>query len=196
MANQGYALTDENNRLVGVDITNEYGEIKKSSGAATVIDSTAKWHAYVDGSAGTNSGNITAVTAVRTALTGATFATAGGGAQTQITGVAHGVSLNDYVTITGTSDAAQNAVGQVVAVGASGSIATSAATIRFGVYKNKTFLGKKDRKFSNAADRGAWPLSAPNTALVANDVIWMALYNEDNTNDVTIGDLEFHADKL
>lgn len=96
-----------------------YAELTGTGIGNLVIDSQSKWHGFIGLSEGDVAGDITTHAGTRVDLTGATFASASGGTETQITGVTHGLSLNDYVTITGSSDAAQNAVAQVTAVGSS-----------------------------------------------------------------------------
>ena len=243
MANKGYALVDTNNQLVGVDITSEFGAFFKASGGATTIDTALVWHGYVDAGAGSLSSNWTFNEGVRTDLTGATFATASAGAETQITGVTHNLSVGDYVTISGCSTVSYNSTTstahQVTAVGgatdftldvafvddpgtegfvtrgdqlvagadaagtyivqcsASGFIATNAATCQFGVFKNAGLETKRDRKFSNANDRGAFNFSNGRIiSVAATDVIWIGILNEDNTNSITLGDLDFSIHKL
>jgi hypothetical protein len=112
---------DENGQLVGVDITSEFASMMVTGGSATAIDTSSVWHGYIDAITGILSGGWTFGAGVRTALAGATFATASGGSETQITGVAHGLALNDYVTLSGCSTGGYNTttstVHQVTAVG-------------------------------------------------------------------------------
>jgi hypothetical protein len=112
---------DVNNQLVGVDITSEFGSMMVTSGSATAIDTASVWHGYTDAITGILSAGWTFSAGVRTDLSGATFATASGGSETQITGVTHNLSLNDYVTLSGCSTAGYNTttstVHQVTAVG-------------------------------------------------------------------------------
>ncbi len=241
--NTGYAIIDTNNQLVGVDITSEFAAMTVSSGSATTIDTADVWHGFIDASTGTLSGNWSFVEGVRTDLSGATFATADSGNKTNITGVTHNLSVNDYVTLSGSSTGGYNTttstVHQVTAVGgatdftldrafvddpgtegfvtradqlvagagaagtyivqcsASGFIATNAATVQFGVFKNGTLEAKRDRKFSNANDRGAFNFANGRIiSVVATDVLWIGIFNEDNTNNVTIGDQDWSVHKL
>ncbi len=234
---------DENNQLVGVDITSEFGSMVVTSGSATPVDTALVWHGLVDAIAGLLSSGWSFVEGVRTALAGATFATASAGAETQITGVTHGLSVNDYVTLSGCSTAGYNTttstVHQVTAVGsptdftidtafiddpgtegfvcrsdqlvagvdaggtyivqcsASGSIAISGATVEFGVFKNGTLEAKRDRKFANAADDGSFMfVNGRVFTVAAADVVWVAVLNQNNANDVTIGDMDWSLHKL
>ena len=234
---------DENGQLIGVDVTSEFGSMTVSSGSASAIDTALVWHAFIDATIGQLSSNWSFVEGVRTALSGATFATASGGSETQVTGVAHGLSVGDYVTLSGCSTAGYNTtastVHQVTAVGgatdftldtafvddpategfviradqlvagadaagtyivqcsASGFIATNAATCQFGAFKNGTLETKRDRKFSNANDRGAFNFANGRIISVAEaDVVWVGILNEDNANDITIGDMDWSIHKL
>jgi len=94
-----------------------YLELTATGAGTFVIDTQNAWHGFLGLSADEKAGDISSHVGTRVNLAGATFISAGGGAQTQITGVAHGLSVDDYVTITGSSDAAQNGVAEVVAVG-------------------------------------------------------------------------------
>lgn len=96
-----------------------YAEMMVTGGGTQVINGTNQWHAYVGASVDEISDDITFHTGAIVDLTGATFASADGGASTQITGVTHGLSIDDIIVLNGVSTAGYNSVAQVSAVGGS-----------------------------------------------------------------------------
>ncbi len=97
MGNKGYALLDDNGNLVGQ--TPYYGEFTLSGGSEFTIDGVNQWHMLSNFAASDFSG-VTIDTGKTGAIT--VFADAGGGKVT-VTSVAHGLSENDFLSITGTT---------------------------------------------------------------------------------------------
>ena len=97
MGNKGYALLDDGGNLVGQ--TAYYGEFDLAGGSEFEIDGANQWHMLSNFVASDVSG-VTIDTGKTGAITA--FADAGGGEVT-VTSVAHGLSENDFLSITGTT---------------------------------------------------------------------------------------------
>jgi hypothetical protein len=95
----------------------DFSEGSFSGVGVQTINAQNQWHGYVGMSADEEGSTIEFHSGVVVDLTGATFATAGGGAQTQITGVAHNSELGDVIFFNGCSTGGYNAAAQIVAVG-------------------------------------------------------------------------------
>jgi hypothetical protein len=207
-----------------------YCEFSVDGGTEYTINGTNQWQGYVGGSADECSDSVEFHSGALVNLTGATFATAGGGTQTQITGVTHGLEVGDVITISGSSTSGYNNVFTVDVVGGttdftidaafvddpttegelahadhfkivrsgvyfivasmSGSISTSAGTFSYGLYDNATLKHQIDRRYPNAADRGAHPLTGLVAASV-DDEIWFGVNNMNNSNNLDLDNVSF-----
>ncbi len=83
---------------------------------------------------------------------------------------------------------------QVIWTG-SGSIVTSTATCNFAIVVNKVVKHFIGRKFANAADVGAFTgtgmISVP-----SGNIVWLAIKNLTNTNNIDVDELSFNLHKI
>lgn len=82
-----------------------------------------------------------------------------------------------------------------VSISLSGSIGTSSSTVDYAIIVNKTVKHFIERKYQNINDKGAVPLTGI-ISVSGGDEIWLALRNDDNSNDNTINELSFTLHKI